>query len=229
MTPIACLVKRFTGLAGLLPRVLEAERASLRIGNTPRRKSTTWPGTSLEWRELHAGADMRASTADLRDVPWLRHPISRPESPKRGPRLADLPVFALMRDVDVLVTEAMPLATARDLFRSREIRRAPVVDGRGRPVGFLSRRDVADAPRAEGSAEDVTVGDVMTCFVFAVPRSASVGRAAALMAYEGVGCCVVTGEGGRVVGMITARDVARRAAMQSEFAGTLGGRRAACD
>jgi CBS domain-containing protein len=57
----------------------------------------------------------------------------------------------------------------------------------------------------------------MTYFVFAVPSRASIGQAAALMAYEGVHRCVVTGDGGQITGIVTALDIARWVAEQNGY------------
>jgi CBS domain-containing protein len=49
----------------------------------------------------------------------------------------------------------------------------------------------------------------MSGFVFALPATSSVEQAAALMAYEGVGQIVVTGAGGKLLGMVSALDLVR--------------------
>ena len=64
---------------------------------------------------------------------------------------------------------------------------------------------------------DGTAGEAMSHFVFALPREAAIERAAALMAYEGVGQIVVTDRGGALVGIVSALDITRHYAIRSGY------------
>jgi CBS domain-containing protein len=55
---------------------------------------------------------------------------------------------------------------------------------------------------------EATAAEVMSGFVFALPATAAIEKAAALMAYEGVGQFVVVGDRGALVGMVSAVDIA---------------------
>jgi predicted transcriptional regulator len=83
-----------------------------------------------------------------------------------------------------------------------------VVDDRDELRGVITRTDVL-------RAEDLTTptSDVMSMFVFALPWTASIHRAASLIAFEGVGQVVVTGLPDSVLGMVSAVDIARHFAM----------------
>lgn len=133
------------------------------------------------------------------------------------PRHTDAPVVEAMTADVACVTGDTSVRAVRALFEARGISAAPVVDGRGRPVGFVTLTDLARVARAE------VVDDVMTCFAFAVPISATLGRAAALMAYEGVRRCVVVDECGRVAGIISESDIAEWVAERAGYGELLGG------
>jgi len=53
--------------------------------------------------------------------------------------------------------------------------------------------------------------------VFALRPSAAIEKAAALMAYEGVGYIAVTGVGGELLGLVSALDVARHFAIEAGY------------
>jgi CBS domain-containing protein len=116
-----------------------------------------------------------------------------------------------------------PALRARDLLLETPIGAAPVVDEHSRPVGMLTASDLLRAERLE----DATVDDLMTPFVFSLPARASLGQAAALMAYEGVHQCVVVDDAGHFAGVVTAMDVARWMGRAAGYVGLLGEPRAA--
>jgi CheY-like chemotaxis protein len=101
---------------------------------------------------------------------------------------------------------------------TRDLAFAPVVDARGRIVGVVTGDDLARAtwdPRVIGQAR--TVDDIMMPFAFTLARSASVGRAAALMAYEGVTRIVIVEPSGAVAGVVSGIDVMRWLARQAGY------------
>jgi CheY-like chemotaxis protein/predicted transcriptional regulator len=121
----------------------------------------------------------------------------------------DVPVSAVMsRDV-LCVPPDMTLAALAELMLGKHVANAPVCDARGRVVGLVSLSDLARASWDRDHARAACVGDVMMPFVFTLAASASVARAAALMAYEGVGRVVVVEPDGQVAGIVSAVDVMR--------------------
>jgi CBS domain-containing protein len=143
-------------------------------------------------------------------------PILAPSGlPARGHSCA--PVTEVMtREVDC-VTEETSVLGVRSLFLDRGISGAPVVDSHGRVRGVVSKSDLVSNLDSMEATVRQSVGDIMTYFVFAVPSRASIGQAAALMAYEGVHRCVVTGDGGQITGIVTALDIARWVAEQDGY------------
>lgn len=106
------------------------------------------------------------------------------------------------------------LPRLRELLVDRGQHCVPIVGDDGRPVGVVTQSDLL---RALGRDERASAGAFMTPLVFALPITASIEQAAALMAYEGVDQIVVTGMNGQVAGVVRALDVARRCARSAGY------------
>ena len=117
---------------------------------------------------------------------------------------------SLVRAPAIVVGMTTPLADVRKLLAQRRIPAVAVVDDAHDLRGIITRTDVLRSP-------DGVAGDVMSGFVFALPADASIERAAALMAYEGVGQIVVTDRDGVLVGMVSALDITRHYALESGY------------
>jgi CBS domain-containing protein len=124
----------------------------------------------------------------------------------------------------IVVAEDISLAELCDLLVEHRVPAIAVADRTGALRGLVTRTDVlrASDPRARAA-------DAMSRFVFALPATSSVARAAALMAYEGVGQLVVTGAGGGLLGMVSAIDIVRYYAATVTTAGPAGPARAELD
>jgi len=131
----------------------------------------------------------------------------------------------------IAISSATPIEEVGRLLVRHRVPALAVVDGAFHLRGLVTRTDVLRAlaspaeagraalPKAVRSTIDetlATAGDAMSCIVFALPAGADVERAAALMAYEGVGQIVVTGLGGELVGMVSALDLARYYATRTD-------------
>jgi CBS domain-containing protein len=103
----------------------------------------------------------------------------------------------------------------RDLLVDRGQHCVPVVGDDGRPLGVVTQSDLlrsigrAADPAAPPDQREPTARELMTPEVFALPVTASVEQAAALMAYEGVEQILVTGMDGKIAGVVRALDVVR--------------------
>lgn len=130
----------------------------------------------------------------------------------------------LVRDVmtrpALTVRADAPLKEATALLDARSITTLPVVDSRGRPVGIVSEADLISgmvprdtrlhmAPSAEEAhtlpAE--TVGEVMNPHPMTVEESTDLAEAADLLTSTGVKSLPVLDEHGRVVGVVSRRDI----------------------
>ena len=152
----------------------------------------------------------------------------------RLPSLADrTPLWRVMNPRVVCVRTDLGTDSLTAMLFALDLRSVPVVDDGGRPVGVVSRSDLLrhwregdDEPPLRvagpygghgeylgpGFHADVAaelVADVMMCLAFSLPETATLSRAAAIMAYEGVHRIPVVASDGKVVGLISSLDVVR--------------------
>ena len=120
----------------------------------------------------------------------------------------ETPVASIMTRKVVAARADMDASLARRRMLERGISGMPVVDSWGRAIGLVSKTDLVEH---EVTAEDgrLTVGEVMTPLVFALPPDAPIAQAAALMAYEGIHRVVIVDRSGHLVGIVSSLDVAR--------------------
>jgi len=171
------------------------------------------------------------------DYASCRHPLSSGGGPSRGDArslLEQTPVWSAMTTRVVALRPDVSLEAVGELFFDEVISGAPVVDEDGRPVGVVSTADLLGARfvaagtrealppgqvrwhglerepgvRAEMAPVD-SVADAMTHGTVTVPETASIAKAAALMAVRGIHRLPVVAHDGCVVGIITSSDVAR--------------------
>ena len=127
--------------------------------------------------------------------------MPRPSSPVR--RLLDRKATGVVSAApDDTVLDALRLMAERDIG-------AVVVLDRGRLVGMLSERDCArELALAGRSARDTRVAEIMTADVVTIGPAETVEDCGALlMARHHVRHLPVVEEGGRVVGVLSARDI----------------------
>ena len=91
----------------------------------------------------------------------------------------------------------------RSHFRTLGVAAAPVVDDKGRPIGFLSLSDMVDV------AGEVRVDSVMTAPADPIDRMATIEQAAAKMAERNRHHLVVVDDEGRAVGFVGSLDIVR--------------------
>jgi CBS domain-containing protein len=102
------------------------------------------------------------------------------------------------------------------LFVVNGISGVPVVDELRRPLGVVSKTDVLGCLASRGGSTQVK--EVMTPVTLAMPEHASIARASALMAYEGVHRVVVVDVSGAVIGLVSPIDVLRWLAQKDGYA-----------
>jgi acetoin utilization protein AcuB len=111
-----------------------------------------------------------------------------------------------------------PVRQAAELMKTRQIRHLPVVENDGRLIGIVTDGDLRQMifdPMIHERLGDVvealgglTVRDIMTWAVITVRPDSGIRQAARLMREQKVGALPVV-EAGRVVGMLTERDLLR--------------------
>ncbi len=113
-----------------------------------------------------------------------------------------------------IVEPDTPLSEVLKLLVELRIPAVAVVDRGGVVGGIVTRTDVL---RELARGDNASAADAMSGFVFALSARSTVERAAALMAYEGVGQVVVTGARGELLGMVSALDIARYFAISAGY------------
>ena len=160
--------------------------------------SMTNPPRVGERRDAHAHRSARG----LLDVP---------------PAADEVGVEEVMRADPICLAESDGLDRIKSLLLERRVGGVPVVGSDGRPVGVVSGGDLLRALLHGGRPPPTTAGEIMTSMVFALPITASVAQAAALMAYEGVQLLVITERDGEVVGVVSSLDITRWCARTSGY------------
>lgn len=153
--------------------------------------------------------DPEAAEADVLHLPARVAPLHVAPSQSLADRM---PVSVIMSADVVCVRPDVSIAALTVLLIERGISGVPVVDAAGAPLGVVSKTDLVREP---GSA--LTVSDIMTSMTFALPETATIAQAGALMAYEGIHRVPITGSDGSVIGIVAALDVLRWMAKQDGY------------
>ncbi len=118
----------------------------------------------------------------------------------------------------VSVGRAEPVSAAVRLLHRHNLGALPVCDPAGRLCGMVTDRDVVVRCLAQNSDPAATpISEIMSRGIVTASPSDSVSRAADLMARDRVRRLPVT-ENGRLVGMVTVNDLARRRECETECA-----------
>lgn len=152
-------------------------------------KITTEPGQDL----LHCSAALEGESA-----------LDEQQVPLTLPRVA---VSAIMTRNVVCVRPDLTLDAATALFLESGLRSAPVVDQEGKLIGFVSESEVLLDIHTHSDNGARTVGDVMLPYALTLPETATVTRAAAVMAFEGQPRLAIVSRQGAVVGVLSASDI----------------------
>ena len=118
----------------------------------------------------------------------------------------------------ITVTPETSLLKIGKLMRDNNVRRLPVLDGKGRHVvGIISDRDVRDASPSKATTLDMyemhyllaelRAKDIMTPRPFTVKPTDTVEKAAMMMLDNKFGGLPVVEESGRLAGIISDQDV----------------------
>jgi CBS domain-containing protein len=121
-------------------------------------------------------------------------------------------IGALVVSPAIVVLPQATIDEARSLLVEHRVPALAVVSENEKLLGLVTRTDVL---RAESGA--TSVADVMSLFVFAVSANSAIEKAAALIAFEGVGQVVVTKNCGALLGIVSAVDIARHYAITAGY------------
>jgi acetoin utilization protein AcuB len=143
-----------------------------------------------------------------------------------NPEEGQMVVRDVMTEDPFTIEPDASLDRASDLMCAKDLRHLPVVDPAGRLIGIIAERDLRRAALAPAVDEDIStdgqrplcrpgqapqdllVKDVMSCDVLTTHPEAPLAHAARVMFERRVGSLPVILDG-RLVGMLTERDVTR--------------------
>jgi CBS domain-containing protein len=127
-------------------------------------------------------------------------------------------VRMVMNQKFLSVHEDELVATIAKLLVTEKLFAAIVVGREGYPVGIIGTVELARALYwGDASGEVARAGDVMRPMHFELPEDATVSQVAALMAYEGLREIPIVSVERKVVGIVTALDVARWLALREGY------------
>ena len=131
-------------------------------------------------------------------------------------------VREIMSEGAVTVGPDEPVAAAARLMQRGNLGAVPVCDSAGRLRGLVTDRDIVlRCVAAESDPERTSVREIMSRGIVTADAGEPLESAAGRMAREQLRRLPVT-ENGRVVGMVSLCDLARRADCRSQAAAALG-------
>ena len=127
-------------------------------------------------------------------------------------------ISEIMSERVVTIDQREPVIAAARLLKRMNLGALPVTDRSGKLVGMLTDRDiVVRCVAAGGNAREMTVGDIMSRGVVTASPDSEVSDAARRMGRGQVRRLPVV-EGGKLVGMLSLADMARRCDMEAAAA-----------
>ncbi len=151
----------------------------------------------------------------------LSHACELPEPPSRVSELVShakaTALTGIMTNELICARADLELGSVVDLMMRHHLGCLPVVDHRRRPIGVITKLDLVEQIGASMLANDGAgmpsdlrarnADDVMMPLVLSLPESASVADAARLMSLEDTHHVLVISGEGRLVGVVSAKDI----------------------
>ncbi|MBL8344129.1 MAG: CBS domain-containing protein [Rubrivivax sp.] len=117
------------------------------------------------------------------------------------------PLSVLPRKAPVACASGSPLIEALRLMQARRVGSVLVLDGQGAAAGILTRHDVLERVALARPPEDTPIERIMSAPVHTLPLQATAQQAALAMSRHGVRHLPLTDETGRVVSIVSERDL----------------------
>lgn len=110
----------------------------------------------------------------------------------------------------VSITPSTTLLEAREVMLRHKLKRLVVLDGKQKPVGIITEKDLAKAvyTLADRPMKSATVRGFMTKNLITVKKTASIYDCAKLMRTNRISSIIVTNDDGTFVGLVTQTDLA---------------------
>jgi CBS domain-containing membrane protein len=142
--------------------------------------------------------------------------MSQIDNVDRIPTIAGLvPITEIMSQQLVTARPEMAADHLIELLRDRHVGCVPIVNEAGRPLGIVTKLDVVEC-----LADDrPTARELMMPLAMTLGAHATVGQAAAMMSAEGIHHVLVVDDDRRLIGVVSALDIARWLARNDGFVG----------
>ena len=123
------------------------------------------------------------------------------------PETLTTPLSSLLRQAPVTCSPDLPVRAALALMREHRIGSILVADADGRAAGVFTLNDLRDRVALDECGLDRPMHTVMTPDPFCLGGAATVMEAALAMARRRIHHVVVTGEDGRIIGVVSEKDL----------------------
>ncbi len=117
------------------------------------------------------------------------------------------PLVSLLRRAPIICTPDLPVRAALGLMRQHRVGSLLVADGDGRPAGVFTLNDLRDRVAVDACDLDRPMSMVMTHAPFCLGGDATAMEAALAMAHRLIHHVVVTGQDGRILGVVSEKDL----------------------
>lgn len=132
--------------------------------------------------------------------------IASPLDAERVPTIAGLvPITQIMSRRLVTARPELPAERLVELLRDRHVGCVPVVNDNGRPIGIVTKLDIVECLH-DGRP---TAREIMMPLAMTLDEHTTVAQAAATMSTEGIHHVLVVNEDERLIGVVSALDIAR--------------------
>lgn len=149
-------------------------------------------------------------------------PLKTPRSPpQQDAGWGAEPIWTIMTRNVSIVSENMGLKELSRCLVGARTTSAAVQNDAGNMTGHVSMIDIVRHQCRDG-ASTATVREVMRPFILAVQEDSTIGRAAAIMAFENIDRVFVSAQDGNIVGWACALDVLRGLTARDGYAGMRG-------
>jgi len=110
----------------------------------------------------------------------------------------------------ISITPSTTLLEARDVMLRHKLKKLVVLDGKQKPVGIITEKDLAKTvyTLADRPMKSVTVSGFMTKNLITVKKTASIYDCAKLMRTNRISSIIVTNDDGTLAGLVTQTDLA---------------------
>ena len=120
------------------------------------------------------------------------------------------PLFTIMSKDVIALSEDDTVADAVKAMSERGVGSVVITDAEGRPVGIFTERDLMKKVCAKGlDPSRVPLGDVMTRHPLVARENWTAAKALEVMAYYGFRHLPVVDEHGKLVGIVSIKDVVK--------------------